>query len=238
VRIENYADFVAALMDIGFSMATTNSDNIIALCAYDYQFDAAASHYASVGENIRWHTGDPQTDPWEWRMRVLNERDDIAYAKLFFKKGGYITREWYPYFLAARRGGMDFDDEYADGAISHYAKRIYEAIRANGALPIHRLKPLIGFSREDQSKFARGLVELQMKMYITTCGSQQKLTKMGEEYGWSSNVFCTTEEFFADAVFERANEIGETEAAERITERILRFNPNADQKKIVKFIVG
>lgn len=26
---------------------------------------------------VRWHTGDPETDPWEWRIRVLDERDDI-----------------------------------------------------------------------------------------------------------------------------------------------------------------
>ena len=31
---------------------------------------------------------DPETDPWEWRIRVLDERDDIAYAKLFYKKSG------------------------------------------------------------------------------------------------------------------------------------------------------
>ena len=27
---------------------------------------------------------------------------------LFNKKAGYITQEWYPYFLAARRDGMMF----------------------------------------------------------------------------------------------------------------------------------
>jgi len=41
---------------------------------------------------VRWHTGDPGTSPWEWRIRVLDERDDIAYPKRFYKKSGYITK--------------------------------------------------------------------------------------------------------------------------------------------------
>ena len=61
-------------------------------------------------------------------MRVLDERGDIAYAKLFFKKSGYIIKEWYPYFLAARRGGNTFDEAYKDGTISHLAKRIYDVV--------------------------------------------------------------------------------------------------------------
>ena len=35
------------------------------------------------GSPIVWHTGDPETDPWEWRVRVLNERNDVAYANSY-----------------------------------------------------------------------------------------------------------------------------------------------------------
>ena len=74
---------------------------------------------------IRWHTGDPETDPWEWRVRVLTEGREIAYAKLFFKKSGYITKQWYPLFLAARRKGQTFQDVYEAGAASHFAKTTF-----------------------------------------------------------------------------------------------------------------
>jgi hypothetical protein len=74
---------------------------------------------------------------WEWRMRVLDERDDIAYSKVFFRKAGYITREWYPYFLAVRRKGLTFDETYADGVFSHEAKRIYEVLREGIPVPLH-----------------------------------------------------------------------------------------------------
>ncbi|MDD4296698.1 MAG: hypothetical protein PHC69_07035 [Ruminiclostridium sp.] len=79
-------------------------------------------------------------------------------------------------------------DEYSDGTMSHFAKRIYDVIIENETLPLHAIKQISGFSKEDTSKFDRALVDLQMKMYLTMCGRQQKLSKKGEEYGWSSTV--------------------------------------------------
>ncbi len=230
--IQNYNDFVISLLDAGFSMGGGNSDGIFSVVSWNWDQEPP---YETP---VRWHTGDPETDPWEWRIRVLDERDDIAYAKLFFKKSGYITKEWYPYFLAARRGGKNFMQEYEDGTMSHFAKRIYDIIIDNETLPLHAIKQIGGFTKEDASKFDRALVELQMKMYLTMCGRQQKLSKKGEEYGWSSTVFCTVERYFGKEIMEKADKINEREATERITEQVYRLNPTADPKKILKFIKG
>jgi hypothetical protein len=187
---------------------------------------------------VRWHTGAPETDPWEWRIRVLEERDDIAYAKMFFKKSGYITKKWYPYFLAARRKGMDFDEEYALGVISNYAKRIYGVVKDGGALPLYEIKRRGGFSKEDKSRFDAAVIELQMKLYITICGAKQKVSLTGAEYGWRSTVFCTIEKFWEKGVFEKASQISVKEATEKITEQIYKLNPDADARKVKKFIDG
>ncbi len=230
--IQKYSDFVAALLSAGFSMGGGNSEKIYSVVPWSWDEDPP---YETP---VRWHTGNPETDPWEWRMRVLNERDDIAYAKLFFKKSGYITREWYPYFLAIRRGEKAFEDAYADGEMSHFAKRIYDVVLEHETLPVHAIKQICGFSKEDSSRFDQALVELQMKLYLTMCGRRQKLSKKGEEYGWSSTVFCTTEQYFGPDIFEEASKINETEAAQRITEQVYRLNPEAEPKKILKFLKG
>jgi len=146
MSIKNYADFVAALLEAGFSLGGSNADNIFALCAYDFTG-------TNPNPDIAWHTGDPETDPWEWRVRVLNERDDIAYAKVCFKKSGYITKAWYPYFLAARRGKLSFEDEYFSGTITQDAKRVYQVISENTPLPFHEIKGIAGFGKEDKSRF-------------------------------------------------------------------------------------
>ncbi len=230
--IRNYSDFVTRLLDAGFSMGGGNSEGIFAVVPWSW------NETPPYDTPVRWHTGNPETDPWEWRIRVLDERNDIAYAKLFFKKSGYITKEWYPYFLAVRRGGKEFGDDYAGGGISHFAKRIYDVITEHETLPLHAIKQIGGFSKEDASKFDRALVELQTRLYLTMCGRQQKLSQKGEEYGWSSTVFCTVERYFGTDIFEKAAEISEREAAEKIADQIYRLNPSADPKKVLKFVKG
>ncbi|HWQ58329.1 MAG TPA: hypothetical protein VN540_04845 [Clostridia bacterium] len=230
-QIRCYADFVSALLEAGFSMGGGN-DGIYSVLSWGWEEEPP---YPTP---VRWHTGDPETDPWEWRMRVLNEREDIAYAKVFFKKSGYITREWIPCFLAARRGGRTLAEEYEDGIVSAYAKRIYEAVREYETLPLHAIAPVCGYGKEEKPKIERALVELQMKLYLTMCGRQRKVSRMGEEYGWSSTVFCTAERFWGEAVFEEAARLVRQDAAERIARRVLALNPDAEKKKIEKFILG
>jgi len=230
--IRSYDDFVETLLNSGFSMGGGNADGIYAVIPWGW------NETPPYETPIRWHTENPDTDPWEWRMRVLDERSDIAYGKLFFKKSGYITKGWYPCFLAVRRGGATFGEAYDDGKISHFAKRIYDVVVENGTLPLHGIKQIAGFSKEDKSGFDRAITELQMKMYLTMCGRQQKLSKMGMEYGWSSTVFCTTEDFFGEAVFDAAAKTTKDEAINRIREQILSLNPSAQEKIISKFIHG
>lgn len=231
-EIHNYDDFTAALLQAGFSMGGGNDNGIFSLVSWEWK---QAPPYETA---VEWHTGNQDTDPWEWRMRVLDDRDDIAYAKLFFKKSGYITKDWYPYFLKVRREGMSFEEKYSDGTASYHAKCIYEAFKENDTLPVEKLKQLAGFSKEDKSKFDRALIELQTGMFITMCGRQRKRTGLGEEYGWSSTVFCTTERFFGEEVFEKADELDYNEAVNRITEQIYKLNPKAEVKKIMRFITG
>jgi hypothetical protein len=232
MTLNNFDDFVAMLSRAGFSTGSGHAEGVYAVVPF------AWDESPPFRTRVRWHTGDPATDPWEWRFRVLEERDDIAYAKMFFKKSGYITKKWYPYFLAARRKGMDFDEEYARGAISNYAKRNYSVVKDGGALPLHEIKRLAGFSKEYKSRFDAAVIELQMKLYITICGAKQKVSLTGMEYGWRSTVFCTVEKFWGKTVFEKANKISAREAAEKITEQVYKLNPGADAGKIKKFIEG
>lgn len=232
LNIQNYQDFTTALRNAGFSMGGGNSEGIYSIVNWNW------NENPPYQTPVKWHTGDLETDPWEWRMRVLDECHDTAYAKLFFKKSGYITKQWYPYFLAARRKNSSFQEAYEAGTISYEAKRIYDVVTEHGTLPVHGIKGLAGFAKEDKSKFDRALTELQMKMYVTMCGRQQKMSQKGEEYGWSSTVFCLTENFFGEEVFTAAGAITEQEGIERISAQIIKLNHKADKKKVLKFIKG
>lgn len=228
--LRDFSDFCDVLLRSGFSMGGGNDKGIYAVVPYSWE------NQEGVDSPVKWHTGNPDTDPWEWRMRVLEERSDIAYAKLFFRISGYITKDWYPYFYAVRRQGETLEEAYQSGTISQAAKRIYEIV-AQGEIPLHEIKRLGGFTREDNAAFERAVVELQMRMYVTLCGRAQKINRYGENYGWSSTVLTTVEDFWEkrDVMLP---ELDPEESYEAIREQILILNPTAQPRKIEKFIRG
>ena len=229
-EVRNFDSFCRALLEDGLSLGSGDGKRFHTVIPGTWESPAA-------GSPVRWHTGDPETDPWEWRMRVLEERDDIAYAKLFFGTSGYITREWYPYFYAVRRKGEIFDEAYENGTVSQMAKRIYDIISDGGEIAFHEIKRLGGFSREDNGKFERAILELQMRMFITMCGRAQKVNKYGQGYGWSSTVFTTVEDFWEKRGF-LLPDLNPAMSYDKIKARIWELNPEAEQRKIDKFIRG
>ena len=96
-EVRDFDSFCRALLEDGLSLGSGDDQRFHTVIPGTWESPAD-------GSPVRWHTGDPETDPWEWRMRVLEERDDIAYAKLFFRTSGYIAWPLYPLFYAVRRG--------------------------------------------------------------------------------------------------------------------------------------
>ena len=70
------------------------------------------------------------------------------------------------------------------------------------------------------------------------CGRSRKISNSGTVFGWSATSFCTVESFFDECVFEEAGNLTRNEAISKITDRVLKLNPNADNKKIKKFILN
>lgn len=238
-QIQQYQDFLEVLREAGMALGGEQSQGIFTCSSL-------------FGPLIGWHTEDGETDPWEWRMRVLHEERDITYGKLFFKKSGYITKEWFPYFYRIRRGisGKEgsvtsqpchwkkLEEEYEKGNISREALKIYGLLKEHKELPMHLIKEYGGFTREDKSAFEKGITQLQMDLYISMCGNARKRSGNGEEYGWSSTVFCLTEDFFPEEVISQAARISEEAAYHNLYEQVLNLNPQAKDRIVDKFIRG
>ena len=228
--INNFEDFCRELLSCGFSMGGGNAKGIFALIDYDW------TNQDLLDTPVKWHCGGPEVDPWEWRMRVLEERRDIAYSKVFFKTSGFITKDWYPYFYAVRRNGESFEEAYARGGISHTAKRIYEIV-SDSEVALHEIKAQGGFEKENKAQFDKAMVELQMGLFITMTGRRQKQNKYGMEYGWNSTVFATVEHFWNERSFD-IPALDAVESYEKIRQQILKLNPSAEERTIRKFIRG
>ncbi len=230
--ILSYGNFLQALLQAGFSMGGGNNEGIYSIVNWNWNEEPPYS------TPVRWHTGDKETDPWEWRMRVLEERDDIAYGKFFFNKGGFVTKEWLPFFLAARHGGSMFLHEYQEGHCSQMSKHIYELIYQKKTVAAHDIKPLLELGKEEQKDMEKALIELQMGLFIVIGGRQQKRSIAGEPYGWSSTVFTTTEHYFGESTFCEARRIPRKDAFAQIEAQIMLLNPDSTPKKRSKFILG
>jgi len=230
--IQNYDDFVKTLLATGFSMGSANSEGIYSILPWNW------NEPPPYETPVRWYTGDPITDPCEWINRILTERNDITYGKLFCKKSGFLTKEWFPYFFAVRRGDTTFEEAYEGGTISHAAKRIYKVVSSHETILVEEIKQAGKFSREEKSAFDKALTELQMSFYISNCGRRYKVSKKGEEYGMASTMFCMTERFWGEDFLAKAAVIEPEAAKKKITAHILKINPNAQAKKINKFIMN
>ncbi len=216
--IGQFKDFYTALQQAGFSTAGENNEGIFTL-----------QNYASP--LIVWHTGEPESDPWTWRIRAVLEYDDVAYGKVFLKKSGWITRKWYPYFIAVRRAAKSCEELYAEGKLSRLERDIYALIKNGTASSLHTIKAITGDPTAETA-----LVQLQMLLLITLDGETRKLSKNGEPYGWPVSTFSTAEEFFTSELQAEAEQLSCCEAEAAIREQILRLNPLAKEANIKRFI--
>lgn len=222
-KINSYADFCTEIQKIGFSIGGGNAEGIFTIAQY-------------YTNRIKDHTGDIDTDPWEWRIKGITECDNLAYGKLFFGKSGWITKEWYPYFLSVRRKGRTFEEEYYDGMLPVLAKDVYRLIVENPNISLYEIKTMLELGKERKSAFDKAITELQMKMYITISGQKQKISNEGKPYGWPVTTFCTIEEFWGNSILEDSKDIDPLLASDLITKRILELNENAKMSKINKFM--
>jgi hypothetical protein len=216
--IHGYGDFCAALVKAGFSIGGDNSEGIFTLCGY-------------FGGNIRWHTGNPDTDPWAWRMRVLTEESGIGYGKLFFQKGGFMTEEWAPYFITAKRDRQTYEDVYLDGHMSLMERSICKYVEEKGEAALHEIKAAVGGKGLETA-----LAKLQTGMFLTISGEAMRLSKENTPYGWPVTTFRLTEAFWGPDVMDKANDLSAGEAKERIMQRVRELNPTVEPKALERFL--
>lgn len=221
-KITEYKDFIAIVEEVGFMPFSKNCIDYISL-----------DGDSGLTEPGQWHTDLP-SDPWPWRVQIEVDHK-AAYAKLFDKKPGFISLEWYPIFLSARRKGQSFYESFNDGLLSSYAKQIYTLFNSYDILATHEIKALCGFTKETNLKYESAMNELQMGMFITTNGMTRKIGINGDPYGWPATAYSTVEKWGGAELIEQARQMKPQDAMDEIMNRIYEFVPNADPKKIKRF---
>lgn len=193
----------------------------------------------SVEEHVPaacWWTGDPQTDPWEWRI-VLARDERIAYGKFFNKAAGFISREFFPVFANYRRDGYDFDALYDDELAPRRSKLIMDALEPDEeavgkALLSTELKTAAGFGKDGEKNFPGFLTQLQMQTYLIVSDFRQKRNRRGQSYGWHLGLIETPETKWGRAFVTSAYSEDPAASWERIVQRVKKHFPEAAEKDI------
>jgi len=153
--------------------------------------------------------------PWEWRTMVA-ACHDIAYAKLFNGKYGFVSMEVYPHLANYRRDGYDFDARVDDGLVRDSDRRLYELIAGGIQLSSDLRKAFSG------KGFESALTSLQMGTYVTCAGFDRRLNKRGEPYGWEISRYDISENVFG-GYCTSAYDDEPKDSLEKIIDRLCRF---------------
>ena len=184
-----------------------------------------------------WFTGfDGAWDAWEWKGPIAR-RKKCVYGKLFNKKAGFVSREWYPDLANWRRDGYDFDALYDDGKAAHDDKLVYDLVdQRREAVLSKELKKMGGFCKGGKKGFETIITRLQMECYIVVADFTYMTDKKGKQYGWGVARYTTPEKFYGEdfvgSVYQRKPE----ESRERLLEHFQKILPRADMKQILKLI--
>lgn len=173
--------------------------------------------------------------PWEWKGTIARGRK-IAYAKLFGGKAGYVSPDWYPDLANYRRGGMDFDDRYAEGMASRKDKELMDILRTKGACLSVDLKRLGNYGGEGHKGFETVITRLQMQTYITVQDFVYKQDKFGKPYGWGIAQYVVSGEWMGEEAVCSAYGCDPEDSRDSIARHLKALLPQAAGAQIEKLI--
>lgn len=181
----------------------------------------------------QWWSGNPVSDPWEWRSQLASG-GQLAYGKLFAKKAGFVSRQWYPIFAAYRRDGYDFDSRYEDGLATRKCKKIYDVLEKNGPTSSPALKRMAGFGKGGETGYETAITTLQMQTYVVTQRFEEKRNKQGEVYGWGTGIFTISENLWGAEAVRNGYNTPALAAKEKILEQARLCFPGFTQEDYLR----
>ncbi len=178
---------------------------------------------------------DTEEGPWEWKGPVARG-GKCVYGKLFQKKAGFVSLDWFPDFVNYRRDGYDFDSRYEEGLVSQKDKAVYEAIAQNGTITTGALKKQLNYGKNGNKGFETVITRLQMQTYVIITDFEYMRDKYGKEYGWGVERYGIPEMRLGAKNVTKAysKDPGESRAA--VLEYLRELLPQASEGQILKII--
>ena len=172
--------------------------------------------------------------PWEWKEQITGQ-GKIAYGKLFRKRAGYVSLDWYPDLCNFRRDGYDFEGFFENGLAPYKSREIVETLEKNGPMLSKALKETLGYVRGGKKGFDTAVMLLQMQTFVAIDDFVYQRDRFGRPYGWGVARYCTAEQRFSEALVNAAA-CAPAESLRRITDQLMKLVPGVSRREMEAWI--
>lgn len=180
--LKTYADFLSAVESFG-------------LMAFSGAFLDGFPKLDKLTSPLQWHTGDDETDPWQWKDRAAAEKQ-AAFGNILGGRKGFISKRMYPLFFSACRPDWTVEERYKKGYIKKAVLDVYRLFDTGRQLDTGEIRRLMHVTKkEGASAVDSAIVTLQREFYITVSGNRRKTSFDGKEYGWPANTYSLVDDW-------------------------------------------
>lgn len=202
---------------------------------------------------------DEEEGPWEWKGPVLRN-GNCAYGKLFQKKAGFISMEWFPELVNYRRSLYQY--KLREDPSENKERLIYDTVVEHESLLSKEIKALCGYKKKPVKKSANPfdswespeiklllagektkkegfdtiITRLQMGTWLVVADFEYLYNKQGEPYGWGIARYTTPEALFGKDIVRACSQRSPEESRQRLTEHLTRLLPHATHTQIRQMI--
>jgi len=183
-----------------------------------------------------WHTGDPITDPWQWKDRAASEHK-LAFGCVLNGYKGFLSKDMYPFFYDAFREAQTLEERHLDGLVPKMEMDIYRMFLSGAILSTADVRSALHVTKKQGASEAdSALKSLQRQFLISVCGSKRKLSFEGLEYGWPANAYCLTKLWAKDWL--TGKRLKREDARERILDHCEAHGIGESREKVKKALFG
>lgn len=195
--------------------------------------------------------------PWEWKGPVIGNLN-CAYGKLFQKKAGFVSMEWFPELVNYRRSIYNLKTQPKQGM----ERTIYNTVKEHESLLSKEIKALCGFKKKPTKRntnpfdswesealkdllnstkpkgegFETLITRLQMGTWLVVADFEYLYNKEGEPYGWGIARYTTPEALYGEDAINASSHRSPEESKQRLTAYLSQLLPQATHTQILKII--
>jgi len=160
-----------------------------------------------------WHTGDPDTDPWQWKDRAAREKK-LAYGCILNGQKGFVSGQLYAAFYTAFHPPEPMPVRWAEGLVDRTTWSLWNLFEKQSVVNTFEAHRMLAGNSSSASRIDSRLQALQAAYYITGAGNARKVSRAGQGYGWPAMRYqrvldWAPEGWLTDAPGMRVNEAWE-----------------------------